>query len=99
MKRSPGVFRSFVLLLVCDVALRVFGFARTLRWARRVGGQPSESRAADSLIRQTIHDVLVATAFYPGRAKCLEQTMALFILLRRREALVEIRLGVQPYPF
>ena len=99
MKRSPGVFRSLGLLLICDGALRVFGFARTLRWARRVGGQPGASHAPNALIKQTIHDVLVATALYPGRAKCLEQTVALFILLRRREAPVEIRLGVQPYPF
>jgi hypothetical protein len=99
MKRSPGVLKSIVLLLICDVALRVFGFARTLRWARRVAGQPGGPCAGDAVVQQTIRDILVATALYPGRSKCLEQTVALFILLRRREAPVEIKLGVQPYPF
>lgn len=99
MKHPPGVFRSMMLLFVCDVALRVFGFARTLRWARRVAGDASGVDARDELVKQTIHYILVATAFYPGRSKCLEQTVALFILLRRRGAPVDIRLGVQPYPF
>jgi hypothetical protein len=99
MRHAPGVARSLLLLLMCDVALRAFGFARTMRWARRVAGQTDDRAVHDDLVNQTIHDILVATAFYPGRSKCLEQTIALFILLRRRGASVEIKLGVQPYPF
>jgi hypothetical protein len=43
--------------------------------------------------------VAIAAAFYPGRAQCLEQSLALFLLLRRRAMPVELRIGVQPFPF
>jgi hypothetical protein len=82
----------------CDVALRVLGFARTLRWARRLAGEHT-SVADEQLIKQTLHNIVVATVFYPGKSKCLEQAIAVFVLLRRRRVPVQIRLGVQPYPF
>jgi hypothetical protein len=86
------------LLAMCDIALRTFGFARTLRAARRLAGTTT-SPIEEHVTQQTLHNILVATAFYPGRSKCLEQAMAGFVLLRRRGAAVQIRLGVQPYPF
>lgn len=98
MKRAPGVFRCFALLAICDVALRVLGFARTLRIARRFATGRAV-HGADQLIAPTLHNVVVATAFYPGRSKCLEQALALYVLLRRRGAPVHVRFGVQPYPF
>ena len=98
MKRTPGVLRCLLLLFFCDVALRVLGFARTLRWARAMAGN-REQDVADEVIRETLRKVIVATAFYPGRSKCLEQTLASYMLLRRRGARVQIRFGVQPYPF
>ena len=98
MRHPPGVFRCFILLMSCDVALRVLGFARTLRWARRLAGEQT-SGADEQLIKATLHNIVVATAFYPGRSKCLEQAIAVFVLLRRRQVPVQIRLGVQPYPF
>lgn len=98
MIRPPGVMRCLALLLLCDVALRVAGYARTLRVARRWAGERTGS-LGDDVVRQTLHNILVATALYPGRSKCLEQALAGFVLLRRRGAAVEIRLGVQPYPF
>src|SRR5688500_16204059 len=98
MKRPPGVFLCLMLLVVCDVALRVFGFARTFRAARFFAGNERGDVPAN-VIRDTLHNVIVATALYPGRSKCLEQTVASYVLLRRRGANVKMRLGVQPYPF
>lgn len=98
MRAAPGVFRCFVLLASCDVALRVLGFARTLRIARKLAGE-GEGRADAALVDRTVHNIALATALYPGRSKCLEQAVAGFILLRRRGAPVQVRLGVQPYPF
>jgi hypothetical protein len=98
MKRPPGVFRCFLLLLSCDVALRVLGFARTLRVARGLAAREAGA-IDDALVRQTLHNIVVATALYPGRSKCLEQAIASFVLLRRRRVPVHLRLGVQPYPF
>jgi hypothetical protein len=41
----------------------------------------------------------MAAAFIPGRALCLEQSLALYVCLRRAGVAVGLRLGVQPYPF
>lgn len=98
MSRPPGVLRCLALLMTCDVALRVFGYARTIRVARRLAGERI-APAGETLIQQTLRNIVVATALYPGRSKCLEQTVAGFVLLRRRGTPVDIRLGVQPYPF
>lgn len=98
MNRPPGVLRCLALLMTCDVALRVFGYARTIRVARRLAGERI-APAGETLIQQTLRNIVVATALYPGRSKCLEQTVAGFVLLRRRGTPVDIRLGVQPYPF
>ena len=98
MSRPAGVLRCLIVLLLCDVALRTAGYARTLRVARRLAGDRTGA-AGDDVVRKTLHNILVATALYPGRSKCLEQAMAGFVLLRRRGAAVQIRLGVQPYPF
>ena len=98
MKRAPGVFHCFLLLMICDVALRVLGFARTMRAARR-WSDTHASTGDEQLVQQTLHNIVVATAFYPGRSKCLEQALAAYVLLRRRALPVQIRLGVQPYPF
>lgn len=98
MNRPPGVLRCLALLMTCDVALRVFGYARTIRVARRLAGERI-APGGETLIQQTLRNIVVATALYPGRSKCLEQTVAGFVLLRRRGTPVDIRLGVQPYPF
>ncbi len=98
MRNPPGVFRCFMALLLCDVALRVLGFARTLRIVRFFAGERALP-VGDELIEGTLHNILVATAFYPGRSLCLEQAITGYGLLRRRGAAVQIRLGVQPYPF
>lgn len=98
MRRPPGVLRCVLLIATCDLSLRLLGFARAMRAARFFAGK-RESDVPDLLIRQTLKNIIVATAFYPGRSKCLEQTVASYVLLRRRGARVQIRLGVQPYPF
>lgn len=41
----------------------------------------------------------MAGAFYPGRARCLEQSLALYYLLRRQGVAVKYCHGVQFYPF
>jgi hypothetical protein len=98
MRRAPGALRCLFLIALCDIGLRGLGFARALRVARWCArAQPAP--ISDALVEQTLHGIAVATAFYPGRSKCLEQALATFILLRRRGAPVNVRLGVQPYPF
>ena len=98
MKRPPAVFSCLMALMLCDAALRALGFARTMRVARALGGK-SQNDVPQDVINRTLKNVIVATALYPGRSKCLEQAVAAYVLLRRRGADVQIRLGVQPYPF
>jgi hypothetical protein len=40
-----------------------------------------------------------AAAFFPGRALCLEQSLALYVCLRRAGVPAELKIGAQPYPF
>ncbi|HUF51662.1 MAG TPA: lasso peptide biosynthesis B2 protein [Longimicrobiales bacterium] len=93
----PGVFRCLVLLAVADAATRLIGLRRTLALARRLGRGRGSGAAA--LVDRTAHNVAVAAAFYPRRARCLEQSLILFVLLRRRGERAELKLGVRPLPF
>ena len=93
----PGALRCLLLLTAADAATRVLGLRRTLALVSRVGLRP---RAVDGdIVVATARSVAVAAAFYPRRALCLEQSIALFILLRRRGIAAELKLGVQPRPF
>lgn len=98
MTAAPGVLRCMIMLMLSDAALRALGYARTMRVVRRVAGDRSTG-AGREVIERTLHNIVIATAFYPGRSKCLEQSVAGLVLLRRRGVPVEMRLGVQPYPF
>jgi len=92
------VATSMVLLAVTDLSLRVFGYMRVMRFARRISR--GVMRVPDgALIAQTIQSIHMATTFYPGRSECLEQAVVGYFLLRRRGIDVKLRIGVQPYPF
>ena len=95
MKREPGLLRCLMLLVVIDVALRVAGFDRAYRIVRRIRAQDTKKQMVGPLLQQ----VLRATALYPGRSRCLEQSMAVATLLRRRGIDARVRLAVQHYPF
>jgi hypothetical protein len=55
--------------------------------------------AGNGLVVDTAAKLALAAAFYPRRALCLEQSLALCWLLRRRSVPAELRIGVQPMPF
>ena len=97
--RGPGVVTCFLTLACMDVLPRIIGLRRTFGLMRRMMPSPAGPRDADAIIAKTTHNVAVAGAFYPRRALCLEQSLTLFLLLRRRGVPAELRLGVQPRPF
>lgn len=97
--RSPGAPVCFATLVLMDVLARVIGLRRTFGLLRRLTPEIPEPRNADAVIAETTHRLSVAAAFYPRRALCLEQSLALYLLLRRRGVRAELRLGVQPRPF
>jgi len=96
--RPAAIVHCMLLLVVTDLALRTLGYARTVRLARKLGKRAIDEPPA-GLIDGTLQQILKATAFYPGRSLCLEQSIVAFVLLRRGGLAVDLRLGVQPYPF
>lgn len=98
--RVPGLFGTFVLLVLTDMSLRVFGFSSVMRGARRLGDADRSGKNTDRvLINATLRRIVQATALYPGRSQCLEQSVVAYVLLRRSGYDVHLRIGVQHYPF
>lgn len=96
--------RCTVLIVGVKLALETLGFARTLRWIRRMsplesGESAPHSAAALERGQRTAFVVARAAALYPGRALCLEQSLVLYLLLRRAAIDARLRLGVQSHPF
>lgn len=89
-------------LIICAVkiALRIRGFRWTLDWTRRHSADvPETLDDAAEAVRVTERAVAMAGAIYPGRALCLEQSLVVYLLLRRQGVHVEFCHGVQPHPF
>lgn len=101
--RQPGVPSALVALLTVagvKLALRAFGIGPTLRWVlRRTSCSGVVRPDADLVVAATMRAVALAAALYPGRALCLEQSVALCWLLRRAGLDARVRFGVQAYPF
>lgn len=97
--RAPSIGRCALALLAVRARLKLRGFGPTVAWARRLGSRAAGAGLAPDQVERTAYHVAVAAAFFPGRAVCLEQSLALYLLLRRRGVPAELRLGVQVYPF
>jgi len=97
--RRPLFLATFAMIAATDLALRHLGFARSVAIAKRLAGsQPGENTSPET-VEAVMRRVISASTFYPGRAECLEQSLVAYVLLRRRGVPVQLRLGVQPYPF
>lgn len=95
---APGFVQSFLFIMLMDVLPRAVGFRRTLMIVRRIA--PVVTGPADAVLTETTaRSVATAAAFYPRRALCLEQSLALHVLLRRRGVPSELKLGVKTRPF
>jgi hypothetical protein len=91
-----------MLLMICALktSLRVAGFERTWRWIQRSTEDASEATDIDGVTVAAVERaVALAAALYPGRAFCLERSLALYHYLRRRGVHVRYQMGVQTYPF
>lgn len=96
----PSVFRCGVLMAWFKVLLRARGFLGTLEWIRRrIEPLPAISEAGLETVKAVEYAVAMAGALYPGRAKCLEQSLTLYYLLRIQGVAAVYCQGVQPYPF
>lgn len=96
----PSVLRCGLVIAWLKVLLRIRGFSGTLAWVhRRVGRLPASSDVEIEKVKAVEYRVAMAGALYPGRAKCLEQSLTLYYLLRRHRVAARYCQGVQPYPF
>jgi hypothetical protein len=98
--RIPSLLRCGLLLLAIKSALKFRGFGWTVEWVRHhVGHVPAPQLTASEAVIATEHAVAMAAAFFPGRARCLEQSLVLYYLLRGQGVLVSYCQGVRPHPF
>lgn len=97
--RAPSTARCALALLAVRAHLKARGFGPSVHLARRLGERAAGARLPAEEVERTAYRVAVAAAFFPGRAVCLEQSLALYVLLRRRGVPAELRLGVQVHPF
>lgn len=96
----PSLARCFLALLVVKLALVVAGTRRIVRVMNaRAGAPPPHLTASPSDIERLAHRITLAAAFFPGRARCLEQSLVLWTMLRRSGIDARLRLGVRPHPF
>ena len=98
MKDRPSYLTAFGAVSLARLSLRFGGFRRALRWCRWTAKRV-ERREPRGTPETVVRSVAVAAAFFPGRAICLEQSVACYVLLRRYGHPANLRVGVQPYPF
>lgn len=96
----PSMLYCGLLITWIKLLLATQGFKGTLAWIRgRVEKVQVSSHAPLESVRAVEYAVAMAGALYPGRARCLEQSLALYYLLRRQRIAARYCQGVQPYPF
>ncbi len=97
---APGVLQCGFMILAIKAMLKIRGFAWTVDWIRvRVEKIPASTLTTVDTVRAIQWPVAMAAALYPGRARCLEQSLVLYYLLRRRGTSVRYCQGVKPFPF
>jgi hypothetical protein len=76
------------------------GFDGTMQWIRqRVEMIPPTMTVEAEIVREAERCMALAAGLYPRRAQCLEQSLALYYLLRRQGIGVRYCQGIQRHPF
>lgn len=86
-------------LVAVTLSLRCFGFERTVQGVRRYTRERPARREGPLVLSNVARRCAVVAALAPFRARCLEQSLTLFCLLRRAGLAAQLRLGVQASPF
>ncbi len=98
--RPPSSLSSALTLIGATMGLRVLGLRRSLALAQRLGPRPPPGESpTPEFLADVVRKVGTAGTFFPGRALCLEQSVAVYLCLRRAGVPAELRIGVQPLPF
>jgi hypothetical protein len=98
--RATSALRCSLTLVGAVIALRMLGLRRSLALARRLARRTMAVAApTPEFLAGVVRRVDTTAAFFPGRALCLEQSLALYVVLRGAGVAVRFLLGAQPYPF
>jgi hypothetical protein len=98
--RVPSVMFCIAQLALVKLSMRALGFGRTLAYCERSVRPSAYPHSADEpMIGRVARKVAAAAVLYPGRARCLEQSLVLSRELRRCGADADVRFGIHPYPF
>jgi len=106
-QRVPCVtIRACALIIIAvHTALMCLGLRRTVvllgrisaRWTLpNMHGRSPHRLATPAHIARQVADV---AAFFPGRIVCLDQSLVLWFLLRRRHLVPNLRIGIRTLPF
>jgi hypothetical protein len=98
----PRIVACFALLAFIDVYVNLLGMRRMIALARfiKLWTQAHIPTRHDAVLAtETARRLILAAAFYPRRALCFEQTLALHLLLCRRGLRANLALGATARPF
>jgi hypothetical protein len=97
-RTARGLFlRAAALLPLISLSLRLRGFRKTqafLQWFLSTPSNETDS-SASSHVDLTVHMVHAAVRHSVGHPTCLEESLALWWLLRRQGIASELRIGVR----
>jgi hypothetical protein len=99
MQFHPVLKFTHIAVVVSGIrlALRIRGFHRTYRMLNHLFPLSTVSGLSFDRCVDVMHDVAVVCAFFPGRARCLEQSLAGYAILRTQGVDTRLRFGVQPH--
>lgn len=94
----PSVSACLVRLAIVHVLMKGIGLRRLLRHVARRTSGPLRAPAS-SFARALAGRVGTAMVWYPFGTACLEHSVCLLWMMRRAGCAVDLRIGVQPFPF
>jgi hypothetical protein len=100
MMRRLRFIDAALALTAIKIMLLTIGFARALRllnWRLHDRATPIEPDLLS--LESAARTIVAAAVLMPGRIECLEQSLALWYLLRRRGVGAELAFGMRQYPF
>jgi hypothetical protein len=99
MKRIRAI-DSATTLIAIKLMLLVIGFARTYALLQsRVRDLSTTTEPDTATLDASARSIVAAAILIPGRIECLEQSLALWYVLRRRGVAAELTFGMRQYPF
>jgi hypothetical protein len=91
---------AVVTLIGIKLLMLTLGFARTLHFLEwRIGIRFPSVEPDATALDAAAHSVVAAAVMLPGRNECLEQSLSLWYLLRRRGVAADLTFGMRQYPF